>query len=60
MENNKDPRPKIYPEYIKKTKSKFNLFNVMNSITFKIWVIILGLIGWILFLIENITHNGYR
>jgi len=56
MENNKDPRPKIYPEYIKKTKSKFNLFNVMNSIlyykTFKIWVIILGLIGWILFLIE--------
>jgi hypothetical protein len=31
MENNKDPRPKIYPEYIKKTKSKFNLFNVRCS-----------------------------
>jgi hypothetical protein len=50
--DDKDPRPKIYPEYIKKTK----IFNVMNSIlyykTFKIWVIILGLIGWILFLIE--------
>ena len=44
--DDKDPRPKIYPEYIKKTNS------ILYYKTFKIWVIILGLIGWILFLIE--------
>jgi hypothetical protein len=59
MENNKDPRPKIYPEYIKKTNSilYYKTFKIWDFIllyykTFKIWVIILGLIGWILFLIE--------
>jgi hypothetical protein len=35
---------------------KFNLFGVMNSISnynlFRFWMIVLGILGWILFFIE--------
>ena len=56
MIKNVDERPSIKPEYLKDENTKFNLFAVMNSISnyklFRFWMIVLGLLGWLLFFIE--------
>jgi hypothetical protein len=56
MNKDKDERPRIYPEYLKDENTKFNLFGVMNSISnyvlFRFWMIVLGILGWVLFFFE--------
>ena len=55
MENNKDPRPKIYPEYIKKTKG--NAFYTLLAVVLivALWLMWFASIG----LLSEICNGDY-